>query len=454
MSRRTARLRDRRTRIIGSVSTDHDSGRIDAAIVGGGAAGLACGIFAARRAPALTIVVLDGARKLGAKILVSGGGRCNVTNRAVTAADFYGGNPNIISRVLAAFDVSRTVAFFREIGVELKAEEHGKLFPTTNRARTVLDALLREADRCGVSIRPGHRVTHIEPCADGFRLETPARSLHARQVLLATGGQSLPKTGSDGAGFAFARQLGHTLVPVTPALVPLVLADDFHTPLSGIAQEVELTVWATNAKPVRVTGALLWTHFGVSGPAVLDASRHWHRARLEGREVSVTANFLPGDDFAAAERQFLDLAAKQPKTALRNALSRRLPARVAAAVLHELAIDGSTPMAHLRKDQRRKLVHGLLAWPMPVRDSRGYSHAEVTAGGVPLSEINPRSMASRKCPGLFLVGEILDVDGRIGGFNFQWAWASAWVAASGIARSAERTSDGIPPPGHIDCTPV
>ena len=406
---------------------------VDVAIVGAGAAGLATAIFAARRLPGRSIVALDGAGKLGAKILVAGGGRCNVTNRVVTPGDYCGGSPNVIKRVLAAFTAEHVVEFFHRISVSLHEEEHGKLFPDTNQARTVLDALIREADRCGAELRRGQRVIGVERCGDGFHVTTLTGAIAAKTVVLAAGGRSLPKTGSDGTGFELAARLGHSLVPTTPALVPLVLDGDFHADLSGIAHDVELTVAAEGRKPVRIRGALLWTHFGVSGPAVLDASRHWHRVVLERREVRVGVNMLPGDDFTSAERKLIDLASSQPKVHLHNALATVLPARIAEAVLDKLGIAGRIPMAHVTRDARRALVHALLDWPLPVRDSRGYEFAEVTAGGVPLSEIDPTSMASRVCPGLFLAGEILDVDGRIGGFNFQWAWSSAWVAAAGIA---------------------
>lgn len=422
----------RKTIILCDVSEQDSSSLIDVVVVGGGAAGLAAAIFAARAAPDKSIVVLDGARKLGAKILIAGGGRCNVTNRDVAVADFCGRHPKIIKRVLAAFPVDQTVLFFREIGVDLKTEQHGKLFPTTDRAHTVLDALLREANRVGVRIQAAHRVTDIQKQDDCFEIRNDVDTLRARRVILATGGKALPKSGSDGAGLEMARRLGHSTVPLTPALVPFVLEGNFHTPLSGVAQDVELTVLAGDAKPIRVRGAMLWTHFGLSGPVVLDCSRHWHRARIEGGDVAITANFLPGQDFLGAERAWLDLATANPKMLVRNGLSRWLPARVAEAVLHKLEIDGATTLAHFSKQQRRTLLHGLLTWPLPVRDSRGYTHAEASAGGVPLTEIDPRSMSSRKCPGLFLVGEILDVDGRIGGFNFQWAWSSAWVAGRGV----------------------
>jgi hypothetical protein len=306
--------------------------------------------------------------------------------------------------------------------------------------------LLAEADRRGVRILTGHRVTALtHDAASGFSIQIGDRCRRANVVILATGGRSLPKTGSDGAGYAFAQALGHTVVEPTPALAPLILDGDFHRPLTGIAQDVEITIAVEGEKPVRLQGALLWTHFGVSGPVVLNASRHWHRARLDKRGVRITANLLPGEDFASAERRFIDLAAESPKSSLVKVLSRILPARVADAMLTHLDIKPTVPMAHLAKDQRRRLVHALLAWPLPVRDSRGYAHAEVTAGGVPLDEIDTRTMASRVCPALYLVGEILDADGRIGGFNFQWAWSTAHVAAEGIARAFEPTLNTYPP---------
>ena len=404
----------------------------DIAIVGGGAAGLAAAIFAARLMPERSVVVLDGAAKLGAKILVSGGGRCNVTNRVVTTDDFSGGSPNVVRQVLSAFPVARTVAFFREIGVEFYEEHHGKLFPESDRARSVLDALLGEAARLGVGILLGHRVTEARPTACGFNIVTDVATLSTRTLVLATGGKSLPKTGSDGSGYRLAESLGHTLEPLTPSLVALVLNGCFHTPLSGISHEVELTVEATGWKPVRVSGVLLWTHFGVSGPVTLDVSRHWHRARLQERDVAVFANLVGGKDSSSVERELLTIASDQPRVQLHNAMARLIPARLADAILGTLGIVGTTPMAHLPKDVRRTVVKSMVRWILPVQDSRGYAHAEVTAGGVKLGEVNPRTLGSRICPRLYLTGEILDVDGRIGGFNFQWAWSSAWVVATGL----------------------
>jgi predicted Rossmann fold flavoprotein len=358
-----------------------------------------------------------------------------VTNAIVTERDFWGGKPSTIRRVLRGFPVSETIAFFREIGVSLHEEAGGKLFPDTNRARDVLDSLLRECKAVGAQLAAGHRVLDVEPTSGGFRVLTDRASLHASAVVLATGGQSLPKSGSDGAGFAIARRLGHSIVPTTPALAPLLLdaTDSVHHSVSGVSQDVELAVWRDGAVAVRLTGSLLWTHFGISGPVVLNASRHWLRARLEGASVALTANFHPGARFDDVDADWQRRAVENPKSSVQTTLSAILPASVAAAILRKLGLDGTATLAHFPRNDRRRLVRTLVEFPLPVSDSRGYTFAEATAGGVALTEIDAGTMASRRCDGLFCVGEILDVDGRIGGFNFQWAWSSGFVAGRALA---------------------
>ena len=385
-------------------------------------------------------MLLEGANKPGAKILVSGGSRCNVTNAQVTDADFWGGRSSIVRRILRAFPSSAAVAFFREIGVSLHEEAGGKLFPDTNRSRDVLDALLRETDRVGATLESGRRVLDVARAKSAhgdFIVTTSTGDLSATAVVLATGGQSLPKTGSDGAGFDIAGRLGHTIVEPTPALAPLLLTgDDSHRELSGVAQDVELTIWIDGRIDVRLRGAILWTHFGVSGPVALDASRHWHRAQIDGHRVAVTINFRPGARFDDVDADWTRQAAEHPRASVQTVLGTMMPASAAAALLHRLAIDGSEALAHFSRDARRRLAHALVEWPLPVSGSRGYNFAEATAGGVALTEIDSSTMGSRICPGLYLVGEMLDVDGRIGGFNFQWAWSTGYVAGRGIAATA------------------
>jgi predicted Rossmann fold flavoprotein len=408
----------------------------DVVIVGAGAAGLAAAIFCARSAPGRRILCVDGAKTVGAKILVSGGGRCNVTNRVVTERDFWGGDRRVIRNVLRAYPAARVVAFFEELGVALREEQDGKYFPTSDRARTVLDALLHALAAAGAELELSHRVSDIRQTERGFIVESVDRaSVETPIVVLATGGRSLPKTGSDGSGYAFARALGHEYVETTPALVPLILGDSLHQRLAGVAHPVSVTVRSDGADPVRLEGAMLWTHFGVSGPVMLNSSRHWLRARLEGRAADVALHVLPGATFTELEAWMHEQQREHPRTLLRTVIATRLPASVADAWIQAAGIDPATPMAHLPRDDRRRLISALLETPLGVADSRGYNYAEVTAGGIPLSQIDAATMESRVCPQLYLIGEMLDVDGRIGGFNFQWAWSSAWVAARAIART-------------------
>ncbi|MDB5320041.1 MAG: putative Oxidoreductase with FAD/NAD(P)-binding domain [Phycisphaerales bacterium] len=451
----------------------------DLAIIGGGAAGLTAAIFAAQAAGSgKGILLLDTAKSLGAKILVAGGGRCNVTHERVTPADFNGA-PTIVRNILAAFDADAAVRWFASLGVELKREETGKLFPVTDSARTVLNALLHRCEELGVTILTGCRITAIAPPTDGtayFTLEITANAmgrwgdremrskasdrapsspptppsphppttfLRATRLLLATGGRSLPKTGSDGSGWLLAQQLNHTVTDTHAALVPLVLDNNkfFHAQLSGLSQIVELSTYASNKRIDRRTGSLLWTHFGISGPVVMDASRHWVIATESGAAAELRCNFLPGETFETTERCLIDAATARPRASIATILGERLPQRVADALLAHVKLIPTTPLAQLPRDARRTLAHGLTALPLPVVQHRGWNYAEVTAGGVPLAEIDYRTLRSRKHPNLYLAGELLDCDGRIGGFNFQWAWATGYLAGTAAGKGVETPTD-------------
>ena len=417
----------------------------DIAVVGAGAAGLMAAIWAARSAPGRRVVALDGATHLGAKILVAGGGRCNVTHHNVDETAYAGSSPNAIRKVLRSFDVPRTVEFFKEQGVELKREETGKLFPTTDRARTVLNALLNAAATAGAEILNPRRVESIErieaPSAeeDGayFVVSGPWGRLHAARVVLATGGMVLPRSGSDGVGYTFARRLGHTTPPrIFPALVPLIIPPTnpphFIRDLSGVTLPATIEVRAGSGKKLAsFTNSTLFTHFGLSGPSVLDASRYYTAAKFEDAATHLVMNFLPGETFETLDRRLTDLGARPVLPFLKE----KLPLRLADALCTFAAVPWRTTGATLTKEMRRALVRAIVGHAVPVGGDRGYTYAEVTAGGVPLSELHLETMASRVCPGLHLCGEILDVDGRIGGFNFQWAWASGYLAGMGSAAS-------------------
>jgi predicted Rossmann fold flavoprotein len=408
----------------------------DILVIGAGAAGLFAATWAGRTAAAagrpLVITAVDTARKLGAKILVAGGGRCNVTHERVTEADYAGSTPPAIRKLLRRFTVADTVAFFAAAGVALKTEDTGKLFPTSDSARTVLDALVREAARAGVRLVHPARVTELVKHADGFVAMSDAGEFRTRRVILCTGGKSLPKSGSDGTGLELARSLGHSLsTPIVPALVPLLLpGGHWITALAGLTLPAEVTLKAAGGKKLfTTTGSTLCTHVGLSGPAVLDASRHWLVARAADPAVTLWLNWLPGESPESLDRLFVE----QQRRGVLALLRERLPDRLARTLIEQAGAAGG---GDLSREARRRLVALVTATPLEVTGDRGFTVAEATAGGVPLAEVRLETMESRICPGLSLAGEVLDVDGRIGGFNFQWAWASGFVAGSAAAAMA------------------
>ena len=401
-----------------------------------------CAIMTARECRLLgveaQIVLLDGAKKIGAKILVAGGGRCNVTHHRVLPNDYAGTSPNAIKNVLKAFNERATIEFFENLGVRLKQEDTGKMFPVSDSAQSVLSALLDECDRLGIAILHPWRVGRIQRDQDRF-VVTSTEDRHEPKafdcVVLATGGMALPKTGSDGAGYRFAQSLGHSVTQrVFPALVPLVVdqRDSWLMALSGISTRATLEVHSGTGKRLAAfTNEVLCTHFGLSGPGVLDISRWYLDARQDDADASLVINWLGETSFEQLDQQLQSLGKKTVLGFLRESI----PDRLARALCEQSDVEPSTPGHALSRDQRRLLGRMLTQCPIAIERDRGFTFAEVTAGGIPLTEISTSSMGSRACEGLWIIGEILDVDGRIGGFNFQWAWASGTVAGRSIARS-------------------
>ncbi len=405
----------------------------DIVIVGAGAAGLMAAISAARAAPrALRILLLDGRAQIGAKILMSGGTRCNVTNQHVRPQDFQGGSRHVIQHVLEAFTGEQAADFFRGLGVELVLEAGGKYFPSTHSGRTILDVLVNEVARLGVTLHAGARVTGLVRRDDGFHVRTSDGDCRAAAVILATGGLSYPTTGSDGTGHRLAQALGHTLVPTSPALTPLTTDDPLWPTLSGVSLPVRVTLLARGKTVASYTDAFLFTHRGFSGPAALNISRHWVREGWQG-SVTCLTSFLPEED----EERFRAAwpPGEHPTQSIKRWLAARLPERLTEALLQKLRIPPAKIVNQLTREERRRLIDGLFRYPLEISGVIGYQKAEVTAGGVDLREIQPATMASRLVPGLYVVGEMLDVDGRIGGFNFQWAWSTGLLAGRAAAQA-------------------
>ncbi|MBI4971010.1 MAG: NAD(P)/FAD-dependent oxidoreductase [Candidatus Omnitrophica bacterium] len=403
----------------------------DCVIVGAGAAGLMTAITAARGGA--KVLVLDGKEKIGAKILMSGGTRCNVTNRLVSEKDYEGENKHAIRNVLRAFPSDQAVEFFRELGVRLELEPGGKYFPATHSAKTVLHALTKEIDRLGVTLYPHHKVNCVAFDGACFHISGKNFLCAAKTLVLTTGGLSHPTTGSDGSGYQLAHSLGHDLIRTTPALTPLVTTDAGWKQLAGITLEnVRLTLWVNQKKGISFAGGFLFTHFGFSGPAALNISRHWIHWKNQGADVTLAVNFLP-DQTEESIRKYITGSKKTAK----NFLSDLFPDRLAAMLVKKNKISESETLSQLKREERELLIRSLFHFPLVVARLYGYEKAEATAGGVDLSEVDTRTMESRIQPRLFFAGEILDADGVIGGFNFQWAWASGYLAGRAVAEKKQ-----------------
>ncbi len=398
-------------------------------ILGAGATGLMAAIFSAGHGR--RVLVLERTRDGGRKILVSGGGRCNILPSVVDASRFVtDSSPNTLRKILTSWPLDEQRRFFEdEAGIPLALEaETGKLFPASNSARQVRDQLLALARRRGAEIRFESLATDLLPPdgSNSWRVRlSDGEEIAAASVIVSTGGLSLPGTGSDGTGLGIVRRLGHTIHETYPALTPLTLEPPRYAPLAGISRTVTLRAPAGKRTFVTRDG-FLFTHRGYSGPAVLDVSHLAVRSRLAGGPPqTIRVQWTPLD--ATAWDQLLR---ETPGTAF-GLLRRHFPDRLAEALLADAEVEPERALPQLRREERRRLVEALADHALPWTGDEGYPKAEVTGGGVALSEIDPRTLESRLHPGLFLCGEILDAFGPIGGHNFLWAWATGRAAGLG-----------------------
>ncbi len=387
----------------------------DAVILGAGAAGLMCALRAGQRGR--RVLVLDHAREAGSKILISGGGRCNFTNTGTVPERFFSANLHFAKSALRRYTPADFLALVAKHRIAWHEKTLGQLF-CDGSARQIVAMLLAECAAAGVDVRLGHRVTDVSR-PEHFRVATDHGEFGAPALVLATGGLSIPKMGATGLSLDLARRFGLKLVETRPALVPLTFAEDklaLMRPLSGVA----LPAVARLGK-LRFPEAVLFTHRGLSGPAILQISSAWR----EG--ASIRLDLLPGQDAAAAL-----LAAKrarpraEPRTALAELLPQRLAQSLAAAELPDRILAEQTD-----KDLRR--LGGLLQdWQLTPAGTEGYAKAEVMLGGVDTAELSSQTLAAKAVPGLHVVGEAVDVTGWLGGYNFQWAWASGWCAGEAL----------------------
>ena len=402
-------------------------------IVGAGAAGLMAAIFAARAGAQVTVI--ETTKRGGKKIVISGGGRCNVLPSAVDEGRFItGSSPRLLGRLLNSWPLDEQRHFFEnDLGLPLAIEEDtGKLFPVSNRATDVREALIAAAEAAGAVFRFRTRVAGLSPDATGWRVQVQdSEQIPAGAVVLATGGLSVPATGSDGFGLDQSARLGHTVHRTYPALTPLAADPAPHAALSGISLTVRIRA-RQGRQRVATHDGFLFTHRGYSGPAVLDVSHLATLAREAGQKQDLLVQWTDRDADA------WDEALRQPGPGLvATELRAHLPTRLADALLAEAAIPADRARAALRRDERARLIEVLTSYPLPWTGDEGYKKAEVTGGGVALGEVDTATLESRVAPGLFLCGELLDAFGPIGGYNFLWAWATGRLAGLGAAALRE-----------------
>jgi predicted Rossmann fold flavoprotein len=430
-----------------------------------------CWLMAAARAAecGARVILLEKNRRAGVKILISGGTRCNVTNarglrriesvrgpidpafdpglcrgaRAIQQA--FGANGAFLGPSLRRLDVDATVRLFEEAGVAAKVEANGKIFPASDRAFDVLDALLRRLERSGASLQCLRPVIGLEPIegapgeAPTFAVRLADATIAARRVIVTVGGRSYPGCGTTGDGEAIARRLGHAIVEPRPALVPMRVAPEWVADLKGVTlPDVMATVHAADGAAVQERReAVLFAHFGLTGPAILDVSRSVARSDDPG-SLTLRLDLTP-DALRDELDRAIQAASRQGRRSLVSLLPESVPRRLAECLVLAAGIPRDRVGPDLSRDERQRLVAAVKGLSLPIRGTLGFEKAEVTSGGVDLDQVDPRTLESRIVPGLHFAGEVLDLDGLIGGYNFQAAWSTGWLAgetAAAAARSA------------------
>ena len=405
----------------------------DVIVVGGGAAGLACAGHGALWGHSVTVV--ERRERPARKILVTGKGRCNVTNNC-TPEEFIRNvrtNPRFLYSAIHAFDSQRVMEWLEGLGVPLKTERGNRVFPVSDSARDIADALVRFARDSGVSVIQGKAVRLLmeNGRAAGVELENGSR-LAAKAVVVATGGMSYPATGSDGSGYQLARDDGHTIVPPRASLVPVECVGDFYSSLMGLSlRNVTLSLYERDRKkPVfSELGEMLFTHFGVSGPLVLSASSYMKGAAGDYR---MEIDLKPGLDHAQLDARILRDFEEQKNRNFQNSLGALLPRTIIPVVVRFSGIPPEAKVNQITREERRKLEEVIKAFPVMPKALRPVEEAVVTSGGVDVREINPQTMESRLCPGLYFAGEVMDVDAYTGGFNLQIAFCTGFLAARSL----------------------
>lgn len=417
----------------------------DLIIIGGGAAGIMSAISAKRKNSNLSIALLDRTFALGRKILVCGAGRCNITNINLDKSirdHYYGANPEFIESIFKQFGYKDIIDFFNELGVELYVERKtdiGKLFPTTDQAKTITALLEDELERLGIKVILNTDVKTIQP-GETFKLVAEEldreghpinkKEFQSKYLILSAGGKTYPALGSNGSGYYLTESLGHKIIQPVPSALPLVSKNPLSHELQGTKMEIEVTSIIEGKEIKTRTDDVMFTQYGLSGPAILNISREVsiHINRQNKGNVKVRLNFFPGKSQSDVRQLLEDRWNKRPTQTLEKSLFGIFPNKIPAALLKVVNINKDSKVGELKAEQKDALVNTLSNSELQISATRSWNEAEFTAGGIDTNEVNIGTLESKKVQNLYFCGEILDVDGDVGGFNLSWAWSSGNVA--------------------------
>ena len=405
-------------------------------VIGGGPAGMMAAIRAAENSA--EVVLLEKNNRLGKKLSITGKGRCNLTNTAEISEVVKNipGNGKFLYSALKNFSTADTINFFESLGLKTKIERGGRVFPQSDNAAEVIEVLTKKLAMLNVDVQLNSKVTEI--ISDGKKIlgvEVGEKFFDADKIILATGGASYPATGSTGDGFKFAKKLGHTVTKIFPALVPLEVEEDFAKDLQGLSlKNVRVTLKADEKKVTEIFGEMLFTHFGISGPIILTLSGQVAKLLDEKKFVEVVINLKPALTAEQLDARILRDFEKFKRKSAKNSLVELLPQKLIPIILDLAYIDEEKKVDAITKIERQRLIKILQNLPLTVTKTRPLSEAIVTAGGVSVKEINPKTMESKIVSGLYIVGEVADVDGFTGGFNLQAAWATGNAAGLSVTK--------------------
>lgn len=403
----------------------------DVAIIGAGPAGIMAAIFASEKGK--RVCLIDKNEIIGRKILATGNGRCNITNLHITSDNYHGANRKFVNSIISQFNQNKTISFFQNLGLVLKEENNGRIFPRNDQAKSVVEILASKLNDNNVELMLGQAVLDIRVQNSTFILNIGGKQVESKKIIIATGGKAAHHLGSSGDGLYWAKKLGHNITPIYAALVPVETVESWPKQIQGLKITAKVQVATSDKKISEKTGDLLFTHFGVSGPAIM-AQSGIIAPFLGKEEVKLKIDTAPDLDEIALEKILIRNLAGNGAKQVKNALVGLMPNNLIDIILKFANVDLKKKSAEISKVERQRILQSIKNLTLTIKELRPLKEAQVTSGGINADEIDSCSLESRIIENLYFAGEVVDVHGDSGGFNLQWAWSSGYVAGSNVVR--------------------